>query len=276
MPEVSWAGFDLPTCTPWQYACSQPGVILHYLRLAVWPDTLCLDYWWPVAKTAGEILPGALVIGGLLAATVWALWRAPAWGFLGAWFFVILAPTSSIMPIVDLAFEHRMYLPLAAVAAAAVCGVFLLSRRLPPRQVAWAGLALAGLALAALAYRTAQRNQDYENMTLMWNQVVALRPENGRALSNLGVLLAKEDRLDDAISRLRGSGARLSPHTPMRTTTSAPPSSSRAGWTKLSRIAGRRCGSRRSAPRRITSGAKRCPAKASWTKRSASIKKRWS
>jgi hypothetical protein len=69
----------LTICTPWEYARSQPGVVLQYLRLALWPDTLCLDYWWPVARTVSEVLPGALVIGGLLAATAWALWRAPAW-----------------------------------------------------------------------------------------------------------------------------------------------------------------------------------------------------
>ena len=90
-------------------------MILHYLRLAFWPGGLCLDYGWPVARTAGEIVPGAIVVGGLLAATVWALVRRPMWGFLGAWFFLMLAPTSSILPIEDLAFEHRMYLPLAAV-----------------------------------------------------------------------------------------------------------------------------------------------------------------
>ncbi|MCE9546981.1 MAG: hypothetical protein K8T25_16020, partial [Planctomycetia bacterium] len=38
--------------TRWEYFRSQPGVVLHYLRLAVWPDGLCVDYGWPVAKSA--------------------------------------------------------------------------------------------------------------------------------------------------------------------------------------------------------------------------------
>ena len=81
----------------------------------------------------GEILPGAVVIGGLAAATVYALIRWPKWGFLGAWFFLILAPTSSILPIRDLAFEHRMYLPLAAVVAGVVMGGWLVGRWLVAR-----------------------------------------------------------------------------------------------------------------------------------------------
>jgi hypothetical protein len=55
------------------------------------------------------------------------------WGFLGAWFFLNLAPTSSVVPIADAAFEHRMYLPLAAIIVGVVMmawrlGVFLIGR----------------------------------------------------------------------------------------------------------------------------------------------------
>ena len=59
-------------------------------------------------------LPGAVILG-LLSASFVALWYRPRLGFVGLAFFLILAPTSSVIPIVDLAFEHRMYLPLAAV-----------------------------------------------------------------------------------------------------------------------------------------------------------------
>ena len=106
---------------------TQPGIILHYLVLAFWPQGQCLDYDWAPARMVSKILPGVLAIAVLLGATIWAFWKRPRWGFVGAAFFVILAPTSSIIPIRDLAFEHRMYLPLAAVIArwclrATVCG----------------------------------------------------------------------------------------------------------------------------------------------------------
>src|SRR5205085_3611363 len=107
---------------------TQFGVIVHYLRLALWPDALVLDYAWPVARTAAAIIPFAVIIISLMAATLWALARRPAVGFLGAWFFLILAPTSSVMPIADLAFEHRMYLPLAAVVALCIIGGYRLGQ----------------------------------------------------------------------------------------------------------------------------------------------------
>ena len=79
----------------WDYLATQQGVIVHYLRLVIWPSGLCLDYSWPAATMVVTVLFPAVLVVCLLALTVWALVRRPAWGFLGACFFLILAPTSS-------------------------------------------------------------------------------------------------------------------------------------------------------------------------------------
>jgi len=84
--------------TPLDYALTQPGVILHYLKLSFWPHPLCLDYLWPIAKSSQAIFPPLLAIGVLVVATLTALRRRPEVGFLGVAFFLILAPTSSVMP----------------------------------------------------------------------------------------------------------------------------------------------------------------------------------
>ena len=60
--ERAVAGFGMQDLTPLEYLGTQGGVIVHYLRLAVWPDRLCLDYSWPVAESVQTIfLPGARV-----------------------------------------------------------------------------------------------------------------------------------------------------------------------------------------------------------------------
>ena len=201
---TSWAGYGLPIS--WiEYARSQFGVILHYLRLAFWPWPLVLDYAWPVARTAVEIVPGAVVIGGLVAATAYALIRWPKWGFLGAWFFLILAPTSTVMPLADLAFEYRMYLPLAALISGAVVGGYLagewLVRRrivsLPRSQVI--GGALVIFASIAFGILTFQRNVDYQSELSIWGDTVAKAPHNERAQYNFGHALAGCGRTDEAI-----------------------------------------------------------------------------
>jgi tetratricopeptide (TPR) repeat protein len=178
---TSSAGFGFLPLTPIEYARSQPAVILHYLRLSLWPDPLCLDYGWP-APSWGEAAPSLLALGALLAATGWAFWRRPPIGFAGAFFFLVLAPTSSVMPLADLAVEHRMYLPLAAVLALVVVGAWRLGRtRIGPR-----GFAAGTLVLALVAGSlTAQRNRDYQDAKRMWQSVLEVRPHNPRAQMNL-------------------------------------------------------------------------------------------
>src|SRR5262249_29940874 len=116
------AGFAMKGLTPIEYVRNQPGVVLHYLRLAAWPHPLCVDYDWPRAESFTAVAPAALTVLALLGGPLWAWVRRPARGFLGAWFFLPLAPTSSIMRIADLAAERRMYLPLAALAVLAAVG----------------------------------------------------------------------------------------------------------------------------------------------------------
>jgi hypothetical protein len=93
----------------------------RYLRLAFWPRDLVLDYGEPSHVTFAEVAPYFMIVAGLVVATVSRGTRKPALGFLGAWFFLTLAPTSSIMPIsTEVGAERRMYLPLMAVVVAVV------------------------------------------------------------------------------------------------------------------------------------------------------------
>jgi protein O-mannosyl-transferase len=209
------AGFGLADVTLWEYAWTQPAVILHYLRLALWPSRLCLDYAWPVVSNIRAALPAATVLAALLAAAGWALVRRPRLGFLGAWFFLNLFPTSSVIPIADPAVEHRMYLPLAAVIALAVLGGDAVLRALPRnaapprvRRLLAAGLVL--LACAALGAATAHRNADYRSPFVMWRNVIAQCPENARAYNNLGAALYRAGNRASAIARFR-EALRLDP-----------------------------------------------------------------
>ena len=201
----NWSGYGLPV-TWIEYARSQFGVILHYLRLTVWPCPLVLDYRWPVARTVGQIVPAAAAIGGLAAATGYALIRWPKRGFLGAWFFLILAPTSSVLPLLDLAFEHRMYLPLASVAAGAVIGGYLVGQRVADRaRVSRAALQVASVCLLIVAgvvfgMLTFERNADYRSELSIWEDTLAKAPSNERAHNALGNVLTAIGRIDEAIA----------------------------------------------------------------------------
>ena len=190
--------------TPWEYLRTQVGVIARYLGLALWPHPLCLDHGLWVARTAGEVLPGGLVVAGLVGGTAWALRRHPGTGFLGAWFLVVLAPTSSVVPVVtEVMAERRMHLPLAAVAVAAVLGgyaaVGALVRSDSRRAALRVSLALA--VIATLTALTARRNVDYGSEVSIWSDAAEKRPWNPRAHNNLGNALLRAGDLDGAFAQ---------------------------------------------------------------------------
>ena len=185
------AGFGVAV-TWWRYELTQLAAVAHYLRLAVWPSPLVFDYEPSDALPAAGL--GAAAVLLLLGATVWALRRRPAAGFLGAWFFLILAPTSLLPSGVQAVSEHRMYLPLAAVIAALAVGLCSLCGRIP-------GLVFLALAALGLGGATARRTEDYRSNLALWADTAAKRPGNAFAQNNLGLALFAAGRVAEAQAR---------------------------------------------------------------------------
>ncbi|MEA1928147.1 MAG: tetratricopeptide repeat protein, partial [Candidatus Auribacterota bacterium] len=186
---------DIKTYLPLEYALTQFGVITYYIRLIFIPYPLCLDYYWPTVQGVAEIIPGALFVVSLLSLTVWGLIKNPPLGFAGVWFFLILAPTSSILPLEDIAFEHRLYLPLAAVAVLGVVGGYEILRRLFSESSIRqrnSAIILTVIIVAGLGVLTIRRNADYRTAVRMWRDVIRKRPANPRAYNNLGNLINKQ------------------------------------------------------------------------------------
>lgn len=194
------AGFGATSSTPWQYLSTQPGVILHYLRISLWPDVLCIDYRWPIAREWLTIVAPGLVVLGLFVASTWGTFRGSRVGFVGITFFLLLAVTSSIIPIDDIAVEHRMYLPLACVAILAVLAACEGAKALT-RSEKWRRVLLGSLLLAvtvSLAARTYVRNLDYAEPLRLWTKALDVNPGNARAHCYVGRLLGERGDFKEA------------------------------------------------------------------------------
>ena len=175
----------------WDYALCQSRAVLHYARLALWPHPLIFDYGTDFISFAAAA-PYLLSIFALVAATGYALWRRPALGFLGAWYFLILAPTSSIVGGTrQMLAEHRIYLSLAALTVVAA----LLAHHWLGRRFLWAVLP-AALALGAA---TVARNADYATALTLYRDTAAKRPNNGFARYNLAQAYADAGRHAEAV-----------------------------------------------------------------------------
>jgi protein O-mannosyl-transferase len=200
------AGFH-GTMSPVAYALTQCRAIILYLKLAIWPHPLVFDYGTELAANLRAVLPQAITLAGLLIATLAALRYRPIWGFLGAWFFALLAPSSSIVPVVTQTMaEHRVYLPLAAVVTALV----LVADRWLGKRVLWFGAAVV-LVFAGLTHA---RNEIYRTPLDLWTDTVSKRPDNTRALNNLALVLAGLGRQRDALAHYQHA-LRLKPGDPV-------------------------------------------------------------
>jgi Flp pilus assembly protein TadD len=196
------------TVGSWTYLLNQAVVITRYLRLTVWPSGLVLDYGLPRPVTFAEALPGGIAIAVLVALALVTYARWPAIGFLATSVFILLAPTSSVIPIrTEVGAERRMYLPLAAVVTLAVIGVRALVEwrrnagdvQRAPRSVP---IVVTGALVAALAMTTIARNALYQNPVALWRADVERRPQ-GRSRMALATELATAGQHGEAIEQLR-------------------------------------------------------------------------
>jgi tetratricopeptide (TPR) repeat protein len=190
------AGFGGPL--RWfDYLCTQAYAITLYLGLAVWPHRQIFDYGTRLVTRWPVVVPSALVVLALAAftaASVFAADRRWHWkGFLGAWFLAILAPTALVPVATQTIAEHRMYLPLAALAVAAV----LAARKISGRRLG-AVTAICAAAAAGLGAATVHRNRIYRSEEALWSDTAAKIPGNERAHNNLGNALYLEGRTAEA------------------------------------------------------------------------------
>jgi tetratricopeptide (TPR) repeat protein len=186
------AGFGFDRFTRWEYLLTQFGVIVCYLRLVVVPMGQTFDYDWPLART--PVAPGVLVPFMLLAGLVYLAVRLrrtqPLFTFAVAWTLLILAPTSSVLPIADLAVERRMYLPLAGLMLLAAAWLWDLVQLVPPawrQRPQWTYVALVVIPLAVFSVLTYRRATLWGDIIALHEDGVAKTPDNPRVRLNLGV-----------------------------------------------------------------------------------------
>ena len=190
------------------YLLTQAEVVLHYLRTAFIPTAVCFDYAWPPVESWREAWLPAVIVLLLLFVSLWAFVRNIGPGFPALFFFLALAPSSSIIPVADCAFDHRMYLPLAGLAAVAVFTLDRLCVRLAGASGAVRsgyGIAVSCLVMGVLVAATIDRNRDYHSRERMWSDVLSKRPGNLRAhetLIDLKVSRGDLNGAEDAAGRL--------------------------------------------------------------------------
>ncbi|MEI7685492.1 MAG: hypothetical protein WCL32_10720 [Planctomycetota bacterium] len=184
------SGFNIPGLTPVQYLSTQLGVLVHYMKLAVWPRDLCFDYHdWPIAEGLRDSLAAGVVLTIVFLVCLIGALRGNAAAFLGLGVYFVLSLTSSVLPLRDVANEYRMYVPLMFLATLVVVGGYAACQRLAPGLVkkGWPLMAVVSVAIVTLTVGTILRNEDYRSAVSLWEDVLDKRPNNVRSYFYIGV-----------------------------------------------------------------------------------------
>lgn len=165
-----------------EHLLTEVGAITHLIAQLIvpWPLNIDPDLRPATAWSSGLALQ-ALMLLATLGLTAWALRHRPWVGLGLAWFFIVLLPTNSILPRLDLANDRQLYLagvgPFIALA--------IEFERLRARARRWVRAATIAV-LVGFAGLTASRNLDYITEVRLWEQTARVSPRKARALNNLG------------------------------------------------------------------------------------------
>ncbi len=196
------------------YLATQITVVLHYLRLMVWPVGLNLDPEWPLYRSffATPVLLAFSALAALVLAAAFIFKRlktdpraALVLAFT-AWYFVTISVSSSLIPLPDMVAEHRSYLPSVGVFVILAClGDWLRQVRLPAAIGRFALPLAAVLALSGLAWKTNNRNNCWSSTENLWRDTAAKSPGKFRVWGNLGAAVSDAGKDKEAVTYFKKS-----------------------------------------------------------------------
>jgi Tfp pilus assembly protein PilF len=193
----------------WDYFLTQLSVFVTYIRLLLFPIHQNLDYDYPIYRSLfhPRVLLCASFFLFLFGISLWlylrsrrtasAMLRVSSFGII--WFFVTLSIESSLVPIVDVIFEHRIYLPSIGVFISFAVATSVISRKW--NRNVWIGTLVLIMTIFSVA--TYKRNMIWRDDLLLWSDNVKKSPAKARPHYNLGNSYLIRGMTDKAIQELK-------------------------------------------------------------------------
>ena len=173
-------------------------IIFYYINKFILPFNLNVDSGFPFTEFATDwkiLFSIFLIITMILVVLKWG----NIWIKLGcAWFFLSILPTSSIIPLNDLAVEHRMYLPIS-LGLCLITGWLISSSKKMTQMFSFVFMVLI------FGILVAERNQVWTNELSLWSDSVTKNPNSPRVHNNLGKAYYEAGKLKTARTHLEKS-----------------------------------------------------------------------
>jgi protein O-mannosyl-transferase len=209
----------------WDYLMTQMRVIVTYIRLIFLPVNQNLDYDYPIFHSLSQlpVILSSLFLLSIFGTAVYLLYKSWQAGKLASlqagnngswqackldsddsrftihvsrliffgilWFFITLSVESSVIPIADVIFEHRVYLPSVGAFMAISAAAFIIVGKVRSRRQAGKSViyALPVLVVVLLTGATFARNSIWKNEAGLWSDVVRKSPDKLRPHYDLGL-----------------------------------------------------------------------------------------
>lgn len=188
------------------YLFTEFRVIVTYFRLLVFPVKQSVDYVYPVYHSflQPQVFLSFLLLLSIFSLGIYLFYRSNstspglrliAFGIF--WFFITLSVESTIIPIKDVIFEHRLYLPSIGFFIAAITVIDSIIRE-PKAKVGM--IIILVVILSVSAYN---RNKTWKDPQVLWEDVLDKFPDNVRAHNALGVIYKKDSQYDKAVEQFQ-------------------------------------------------------------------------
>ncbi len=198
--------------TRWDYLFTQFNVIVTYIRLLLLPVVQNLDYDYPIYHSLfqPEVFLSLALLLSIVATGIYLLYRSRRMhgpslirliSFGIFWFFIALSVESSFIPIKDVIFEHRLYLPSVGFFISITALIMLIKNKLSPamknvERMVIPVLFLVVLVLSCTAYA---RNAVWQDEIRLWKDTASKSPYKARPHNNLGLAYYKNGSIDKAL-----------------------------------------------------------------------------
>lgn len=208
--------YDMEQRSRYEYFISQSRVVMTYLRLLLFPYNQKVIYEFAASRTFWS-MP---VILSFLAIALLHLYAFLSWLAASCdsgkkalerriiaigifWFFITISIESSLIPIKDLIFEHRTYLPGFGILLVASVYLLRLTEWVRPAvEFRVKAIILISLLVTLLGVATYNRNRVWTDELLFWQDAVEKTPNKPIAYHNRGLAYSKLGYLDEAIKDL--------------------------------------------------------------------------
>ncbi len=179
------------TLTPYNYFLTQLRVHITYLRLIFLPINQHLDYDYPISESLFE---WKVILSGLFLLTLFILAvryrkKYPVFSIGILWYFIASAVESTIIPIPNVIFEHRLYLPSLGIIFITIIILSYSKYNTPSVLI---------IILAALILMTNYRNDLWKSPKSLWENSYLLADNKTRTNMNYGNTLFRNNEFLEA------------------------------------------------------------------------------